>query len=341
MRPTLHILSNPFGYVHFQNRMDPFSIATWKFIHYMTKLGWRCIHYSTPGSEVDCESVLCLPELYHNKDQCYHEYNLNSAVEIGRRKKPNDMILCFYGSSGRPAADSHPELKVVEPSIGYPTASIFAPYRIFCSYAHMHMYYGEKQMLLEPSWYDEVIPNAITSTEFTYSDRKEDYFLCFGRIIPSKGIHLAIQATEHLGKKLVIAGPGNLETAGLSSIPSHVEFVGMADIELRRKLMSKAKAILGLTYYVEPFGNMVAEGYMSGTPAITTDWGGFIDTVVPGVTGYRIKNFRDLIYALNNIENIQPINCYRFAMKNYEDMVVHSRFNDYFTRLAEGNFYKL
>lgn len=321
--------------------MDPFSILTWKFIHYMTKFGWPCIYYATAGSEVECESVLCLPEVTEDRDHCYHIYNTNASREIGLRKKPSDMILSFYGSSTQPATTAHPELKVVEPSIGYPTTGVFAPYRIFTSYAHMHMFYGERNMLMEPSWYDEVIPNAITSSEFEYSEFKDDYFLFFGRIIQTKGLHLAIQATEQLGKKLVIAGPGSLEGGGIYHTPSHVEFVGFADVAKRKQLMKKARAILGLTHYVEPFGNMVAEGYFAGTPSITTDWGGFTDTVIEGHTGFRVRSFRELITAMKNIDIIQPINCYRFAMNNFEDMVVHNKFNDYFLKLVDGNFYKL
>lgn len=341
MKPTLHILSNPFGTVHYNNRMDPFSFTTWKFIHHMQKLGWPCIYYGTIGSEVECEMVLCLEEDTDNKDHRWLKYNENARDEIGKRKKPNDMILSFYGSATQPATDSHKDLKIIEPCIGYPTTNVFAPYRIFCSYGHMHMYYGEKNMLMNPSWYDEVIPNAITATEFEYKAFKDDYFLVFGRVIETKGIHLAIQATEHLGKRLVIAGPGSLESLGYQNLPKHVEYVGFADVPMRKKLMADAKAIIGLTTYVEPFGNMIPEGYFSGTPAITTDWGGFVDTVVPGVTGFRVRNFRELVNAIDSISSIQPIDCYRFAMRKFEDMVVHSRFNDYFTRLNEGDWYKL
>jgi hypothetical protein len=68
--------------------------------------------------------------------------------------------------------------------------------------------------------------------------------------------------------------------------------------------MSKAKAIFGLTYYVAPFGNMVAEGYMSGTPAITADWGGFAETVQQGVTGFRCRDFKDIVTAIERIETV-------------------------------------
>jgi glycosyltransferase involved in cell wall biosynthesis len=321
--------------------MDPFAILTWKFIHHMTKLGWHCIHYSIPNVDVDCETVQCLDIINSNNDVNVHVYNDRAGKEIAKRKKPGDMILCFYGNANQGAAEANKDLKIVEPSIGYSTKTVFADYRVFTSYAHMHMYYGERDMLMNPSWWDAVIPNAITASEFDFTEYKDDYFLYFGRVIESKGINLAIQATKHTGKKLIIAGPGKLDALGYTEIPEHVTMMGLCDVDQRRRLMAKAKAIIGPTYYVEPFGNMVVEGFMSGTPAITTDWGGFTETVTNGVTGFRCRNFKDIVNAIDRIDTISPWECRRWAEDHCDDSVVHKKFDEYLTNLTDLNFYKL
>jgi glycosyltransferase involved in cell wall biosynthesis len=267
-------------------------------------------------------------------------YGLNAAREIAVRKKPGDLILCFYGGANKITADHHPDLKIVEPVIGYDTKGVFAPYRVFASYAHMHMFYGERGMLMTPSWNDAVIYNAISAYEFDYTEQKDDYFLYFGRVIPSKGVSLAIQSTQETGKKLIIAGPGSITQFGYEKIPDHVIEVGPCDAEQRRKLMSKARAIIGATHYVEPFGNMVVEGYMSGTPAITTDWGGFSETVIQGVTGFRCREFRDFVAAIENIDRISPANCRLWAVQNCDDLVVHQKFDHYLKRIIADNFYR-
>lgn len=336
---TLHILSSPYSPVHTDNRIDPFSMLTWKFIHYMSKMGWKCIHYSVPGSQVDCEMVPCLDEIVADQDTNVVNYNNQAIIEIGKRKQPGDILLCFYGAAGKIAADAHADLKVVEPTICYQTSAIFAPYRVFGSYAQMHMFYGERGMLMNPAWFDTVIPNAISAHEFDYSEEKDDYFLYFGRVIETKGIHIAIQATEYTGKKLVIAGPGSLEYLGYPETPKHVVTLGLCNADQRRALMSKAKAILGPTYYIEPFGNMVVEGYMSGTPAITTDWGGFPETVQQGKTGFRCRDFKEFVDAINNIDSIKPKDCLDYALANYEDSVVHQKFDKYLKKIIQHNFY--
>lgn len=337
---TLHILSNPYGAVNLQNRMDPFAISTWKFIHYMTNMGWKCIHYSIPGTDVECETVQCLDVIDPIPDKNVELYNLRAGEEIAKRKQPNDMIVCMYGIANQGAAHANRDLKIVEPGIGYSAHTVFADYRVFTSYAQMHFFYGERGMLMNPSWWDAVIPNAITASEFDYCEDKDDYLLYFGRVIETKGIHIAIQAAEATGKRLLIAGPGSLDHLGYNEIPKHVTMLGLCDADQRRQLMSKAKAIIGPTYYVEPFGNMVVEGYMSGTPAITTDWGGFTETVEQGVTGFRCRTFREFVAAINNIDSIDPKACRKWAMEHCDDLVVHGKLDQYFKNLQDLNFYK-
>lgn len=337
---TLHILGNPTSPVHILNRIDPFSIAVIKFITNMTKLGWNCIHYGVAGCEVECESVICADGINKDRHTAITQYNKIAASEIAKRKRPGDMIMCFHGWENKAAAEANDDLPIVEPSIGYDTKAVFAPYRVFTSYAQMHMFYGEKGMLMEPSWFDAVIPNAFTPSEFEFSKTKKDYVLYFGRVVESKGINVAIQATERSGHNLVIAGPGTLADLGYTEIPAHVTCFGVANVDQRRALMRDAKAIIGPTYYVEPFGNMVAEGYFSGTPAITTDWGGFTETVVQGVTGYRCREMKDFVDALKNIWRIDPAVCRDWAWSNYEESVVHKKLDEYFRKILERNFYR-
>jgi glycosyltransferase involved in cell wall biosynthesis len=85
---------------------------------------------------------------------------------------------------------------------------------------------------------------------------------------------------------------------------------------------------------------MVVEGFMSGTPAITTDWGGFTETVQHGFTGFRCRTFRDIVFAINNIDRIDKKACREWAVNNCSDQVVHDRFDEYFKNLEDLNFYK-
>jgi glycosyltransferase involved in cell wall biosynthesis len=337
---TLHILTSPKSPVNILNRIDPFSIAAIKFIEHMTQRGWRCIHYGIAGCDAPCETFVCLDDTNEDNNFKIAEYNRRAGQAIAKRKRPGDLIMCFHGWENRAAADANSDLLAVEPSIGYDTKAVWAPYRAFTSYAQMHMFYGQNDMLMSPSWFDAVIPNAFSPEEFEFNDKKSDYVLYFGRVIAEKGVHIAIQATERTGHKLIVAGPGDLVHLGYHQIPDHVTAVGLCNADQRRELMSNACAIIGPTYYVEPFGNMVAEGYFSGTPAITSDWGGFTETVVQGETGFRCREMREFVNALNRIDQIDPHRCREWAMSKYEAGVVHDQFDQYFRKIQEKNFYR-
>jgi glycosyltransferase involved in cell wall biosynthesis len=259
--------------------------------------------------------------------------------QLQKRYKPNDLILCFFGQDHQEATVNDKNWIVVEPAIGYRPECIFAPYRVFTSYAIMHYFYGLNNMLSTPSWFDTVIPNAFTPSEFTFQEHKQDYLLYLGRLNWDKGIDLAIQVAERAQRRLLIAGPGSLKDLNYTSIPKHVELVGYADVEKRRNLLKDAYALIAPTYYIEPFGNIVIEAAMSGTPVITTDWGGFCDTVIPGVTGYRCKNFHGFVHSVDEIKKIKPQNCRNWAMSNYSDEIVHDRFDRYFQYLTSRDFY--
>lgn len=329
----IHVLANPRNPTGLMNRVDPFAVHAYKYIKHLSP-HFEMIHYGVPGAQVDCEHV----DINTSPIEI-RLFNERAGAQIRNRANDNDLIVCFYGVDNRLACEMNSNCKPVEPSIGYRANGVFANYRAFTSYAQMHFFYGERGMLMNPSWFDAVIPNPFTISEFEYSENKEDYYLYFGRVCEEKGVHLAIQATEKLGKKLIIAGPGDLKNLGYNSIPDHVEMFGVANAEQRKQLMKNAKCLLGLTYYVEPFGNMIIEANLSGTPVITTDWGAFPEIVLEGETGYRIRDFNALLTAIENIERISPEKCRQWGL-NFSDEEVHCKHKTFIDKIIRNKFYE-
>jgi glycosyltransferase involved in cell wall biosynthesis len=335
----LHVLANPHGITDLRYRMEPFNIAVSKFITNMVPLGWQITHYGHELSQVACENVAVISatELPPQDESTLFPHNpaltqlfaqrVNQQLQT--RVQPGDAVLCFYGSDHSNAVQNLSDALIVEPSIGYRAEAVFAPYRVFTSYAQMHYYYGKNNLLHTPSWTDAVIPNAFTANEFEYSDNKGDYLLYLGRVSGEKGIDIAIKTAQATGRRLVIAGPGHVD-----SVPAQVEVIGYVGVEQRKKLLSQAAALIAPTLYIEPFGNIVVEAAMSGTPVLTTDWGGFTETVVPSVTGYRCRSLQEFAAAVDKINDIKPWNCRAWAMEHYSDQVVHDQFDQYFKRIA-------
>jgi glycosyltransferase involved in cell wall biosynthesis len=115
--------------------------------------------------------------------------------------------------------------------------------------------------------------------------------------------------------------------------PNHVEFVGYADVEKRKKLMAGAKGAFVPSMYVEPFGGVQIEMLFSGTPTITTDWGAFTETVIDGVTGFRCRTFGEFKRAAIEAEKLDPHVIRERAINTYSLDVIGKKYEDYFTRL--------
>ncbi len=327
----LHILSDPGWVTTDKVRTQFFPYDVWKFIrHYKDK--YNLVHYGLAGAEVGCK--------HYDLPKDLRAWNAEASKLIDEEKQPGDIILCYGGKTNQAATTFHTDCYVIEPHIGYNTSNVFAPYRVWKSYNIMSFYYGAMGYMLHPQWNDRVIPNGITTSEFTYSEQKEDYVLYLGRVIESKGVNVAIQATEKAGQRLVIAGsPRKLSHMGYKNTPKHVELVGHTSVDQRRVLLSKAKALIAPTYYFEPFGNMVIEAHLSGTPTITTDWGAFPETNINGVTGYRCRTFKDFLWALNNTDSIDKKAMYKRAVETYSDEVIYPQYEPYFNQIIKNSWY--
>jgi glycosyltransferase involved in cell wall biosynthesis len=166
-------------------------------------------------------------------------------------------------------------------------------------------------------FYDRWIPHYFDPNDFEYNAHKDDYLLYLGKIKEDKGVNVAARAAEAAGRRLIVAGQG----------PTPVEYGEVRnryiDSEERRELLAGASAVFVPSLYVEPFGMIAVEALLSGTPIITTPWGGLGEINLDGVTGYQCNTMQDFVDAARKIDNIHPEACWNRGMRYDMDNVRH------------------
>ena len=208
-------------------------------------------------------------------------------------KRADDFLLVMQGYYQKPIADRAGLWLTCEPGIGY--RGSFARFRAFESAYLMNFTYGSEHPFQceNGHYYDRVIPNYFDAKDFPYRAEKEDWYFFIGRLIERKGVYTAIKTVDAIGAKLVLAGQGKLPIDS-----PNCEVIGYVDPGKRAELMGRARAVFVPTVYLEAFGGVNVEAQLCGTPAITTNYGVFPETVVHGITGFRCHAER---YLMDNV----------------------------------------
>lgn len=128
-----------------------------------------------------------------------------------------------------------------------------------------------------------VVPNGIDLGSWQPSAAVGEHALWFGRLVPDKGAHLAIDAARQAGMPLRLAGQAYDQHYFKEQIQPRlgpgVEYLGhLQRPELAAQLASAAVALV-TPCWEEPFGLIVAEALACGTPVVAFDRGAMRDLV--------------------------------------------------------------
>ena len=359
-----HVVALPHTQTSKVHTACAFTMKILHFCQMMKSLGHEVYHYGAEGSQVqDCctEDVTIItraeqegyfgtfnPEALYVVDWTdaapyWKLTNDRAAAEINKRKQPGDFVCVIAGAMNAPLAQAvGTDVLTVEYGIGY--NGPFAKFRVFESYAHMNKIWGaESGYDPDGKFYDVVIPNYFDPQDYPYGNGTGDYFLYLGRLNKRKGILIAVETCKRLGVKLKLAGQGCVGVEGnrIHCADGEVyegdnlECVGAAIGEKRAQLYQNAIATFVPTIYLEPFGGVAVESQMAGTPAITTDFGAFPETVEHGKTGYRCHTLDHFLFAARNAHTLDREYIHRRAVANYSMDRVRWQYQEYFQMLSD------
>lgn len=149
------------------------------------------------------------------------------------------------------------------------------------------------------------------------------HFLIVSRLMPYKNVGEAIEAFRDLDERLLIIGAGPLAAHLRKSCPVNVKIVeNLSDAQMRWAY-SLSRAVIAPSY--EDFGITPLEAGAWGKPTIALRGGGYLDTIVEGVTGHFIERpdaelIRDAVMAFD------PEGWNASAIRDHTDKFSEERF---------------
>lgn len=172
------------------------------------------------------------------------------------------------------------------------------------------------------------VHNAIDTAAWPFADRKDDYLLWVGRMCDEKAPHLAIDAARAADRRIVLVGkctePVEKEYFAREICPrlgDDVTFLDQPGTKQKRELMAHAAAFLFPIQWDEPFGMVMIESMVCGTPVIAFPRGAVPEVIVDGVTGIIVHSAADLPAAIDAARTLDPRACRRHV-EEYFDLSV-------------------
>ena len=189
------------------------------------------------------------------------------------------------------------------------------------------------------------IPNPIAVDSWPFRRSDDDYVLWIGRMTPEKGPHRAIEIARAAGQDLILAGV--VQPGQRSFFERHVEphidgrrvrFVGEVGGARKKNLFAGARALLVPIRWPEPFGMVIIEALVCGTPVLAFDEGAVTELVDDGVTGFVVEDETAMVAALGNVKQIDPAACRRWVAEHCDVNVVAGAYEAaYHTVLRAGS----
>ena len=230
-------------------------------------------------------------------NKVYTEFNNRLADTVAHSINDGDIVLYPFGIAHASVTPHHKGISV-ESGIGYPDT--FLPFRIFESYAWMHLHKGKYGR--QGNHYEWVIPNYFVADDWTYNQNHTGYNLYFGRLNDLKGLNIVSEmAVQRPNERFVICGQGDPSPYIRSK---NIEYLPPVTGVARNELLGNARCVIMPSLFTEPFGGVAVEAMMTGTPVITTTFGAFTETVEHGVTGYRCHTLGDFLKAFDIIDKL-------------------------------------
>lgn len=151
------------------------------------------------------------------------------------------------------------------------------------------------------------------------------HFLIVSRLLPYKNVGEAIEAFRYLDERLLVIGAGPLAADLRESCPANVKIIEHLTDAQMRWAYSLCRAVIAPSH--EDFGITPLEAGAWGKPTIALRGGGYLDTIVEGITGRFIER-PSAQFIRDAVESFDPARWDPEAIRAHANTFSEERFRE-------------
>ena len=171
---------------------------------------------------------------------------------------------------------------------------------------------SQRQPLPDLNWL-ATCHNAIAIDAYEYDPGNDGYLLFLGRMSPDKGAHHAVELARRSGMPMKLAGKMHdvaervhFEAEVRPHLGGNIEYLGEVSHDEKVELLQRAAATVFPIQWPEPFGLVMVESMVCGTPVLATRNGAVPEVIEPGRSGVIVDTPAEMVAALPAVLGLDP-----------------------------------
>lgn len=209
---------------------------------------------------------------------------------------------------------------------------------------------AQRRPLPDAHWMATVY-HGIDLKDHTFNPKPGGYLAFLGRISPEKGLDTAIRVALRAGVPIKIAAREPLPFTDDPNVRADweyyetrvkpllkepgVEMVGAVGGKDRDDFLRNAAALLFPICWPEPFGLVMPEAMLSGTPVLAFRQGSVPEIVVDGLTGFIRDTEDELVAAVQRIGELDRSRCRREAERRFSPSIMAQAYERVYAEIIQ------
>lgn len=187
-----------------------------------------------------------------------------------------------------------------------------------------------------------VVHHGLRVEQYEAGDGRGGYVAFLGRFAPEKAPHLACDAAECAGVPLRVGGSYHAQArayyeqifAPRVGAARAVKLCGELDHEAKLDLLKGARALLFPIQWDEPFGLVMIESMLVGTPVIAMRRGSAPEVVEEGVTGFLVDDVNEMAERIRQLKGFDRRRCRARALQRWSNTRMAAEYSALFEALV-------